>query len=459
MTIEKPSNNLLKLFLGESADDEGNAQSVRAAVGDRFLYCEAYGWMTWTGTHWSTDEAEAALDRAIVATLKQRRTAAVDADKEAVVRCSIPSTKRVRDAKALFRSIVGASVATFDAAPDALNVKNGVLNLRTGELAEHNPVQRFTYAVPIEYDPKADQGDWRAFLAEAVGQVPDLLNYLQRAVGYSLTGHTSEECLWYIYGPPRSGKGAFTETLLALLPHPLGVEVDFATFTAKREGDTQNFDLAPLRPARLIIASESNSYSALNTAKIKQLTGGNYVWCSFKHRSHFSYRPQYKTWLVSNEPLNADVDDDATWYRAKVVEFPNGHEGSEDKGMKARMRRPEALRGVLAWAVEGAMAWFKSPNGLQHPEKVRKYTQEHRDARDMVQAWIDECCDEKPGDWTAYDKLYPAYLYWCKENGVKPKELRGLTRSLKAKGYPVGEPRTIGGKTYKGVMNLEPKAV
>ena len=385
------TDNLLEVLLNETADDVGNAQCVRAIVGDKYLFCEAWGWMTWTGTHWTTEGAEAALGRAVVAVLKQRRLAAVEAGREAIVKCAVGSDQRVTAAKRRFRDLVTTSVATFDAAPDALNVKNGVLNLRTGELAEHNPIQRYTYCVPVEYDPKADASAWTNFLCSAVAGGEEVLSYLQQAVGYTLTGHTAEECLWYVFGPTRSGKGTFTETLLELLPHPLGVEVDFATFTAKREGDTQNFDLAPLRPARLIVASESNRYATLNTAKLKQLTGGNFVSCAFKYGKHFSYRPQYKAWLVSNEPLNADVDDDATWHRVKVLEFPNGHAGDEDKGLKARMRSPETLRGVLAWAVERAKEWYASSGGLVHPSAVQAATKAHRDALDYVAAWLDEC--------------------------------------------------------------------
>ena len=198
-----------------------------------------------------------------------------------------------------------------------------------------------------------------------VGGGPAVIDYLQMAVGYSLTGHTSEECLWYVFGPSRSGKGIFTEVMLALLGSPLAIEVDFATFTAKREGDTQNFDLAPLKPTRLVITSKSNRYEVLNAGKIKQLTGGNYVRAAYKHRDLFTYRPQFKAWLVSNQPVNADVDDDALWYRVKVLEFPNGHAGQEDKTLKPRMKAADTLRGVLRWAVEGAKRWYAAPTGLE----------------------------------------------------------------------------------------------
>ncbi len=128
------------------------------------------------------------------------------------------------------------------------------------------------------------------------------------------------------------------------------------SFTAKREADAQNFDLAELKSARLVIASESNRYQSLNPAKIKQITGGNDIRAAFKHRDMFSYRPQFKVWLVSNHEVNGDPDDDALWGRMQVLTFPRSHLGEEDTELKQRLRRPGNLQGVLRWAVEGGDA-------------------------------------------------------------------------------------------------------
>lgn len=448
-------------LLDESSDDEGNAQCLNRLYSGRFLYCDAYGWLAWNGRFWERDTAESALDRAAVDTLKRRRLAAVDAEREAVVKCAAPTARRVRDCKTLFRSLVPAHVDEFDRSPDLLNVANGVIDLRTGQLSPHEPGQRFTYILPVEYDAAADFTSWVSFLGKAVagGDGHEMLDYLQQAVGYSLTGHTSEECLWYLYGPTRSGKGTFTETLLALLPAPLGKEVDFTSFTVKRN-DPNNFDLAPLKPARLLIASESNKYESLNAGKIKTLTGGNDIYCCYKHRDHFSYRPQFKIWLVSNHELNADVDDDAAWYRLKVIEFPNGHAGNEDKAFKPRMKRAANLRGVLRWAVDGARAWYASqPAGLKAPVGVVSATNKQRDALDYVQSWLDECCISAPGRWASNEQLHGSYSNWCKQNGVSPKAIRGLSLALKRKGFEIGSQQKVGGINFKGVVGIALLAV
>lgn len=447
----------LDAILGEqSPDDEGNARCAVAMFGGEFSFSAALGWLHYCGTHWRQDTAEADVDRAILAVLRQRRLLAVATGKEAIVKATQGSAKRLRDAKAIFRSLVTVDADEFDQRPYLLNVQNGVLNLRTRTLEPHSPAQRFTYCIDTPYDPEADMSVWINFLREVLQKSDDdgLLDYLQMAVGYTLTGDTSEECLWYVYGPSRSGKGAFTETLLALLGTPLATEVDFATFTAKREGDTQNFDLAPLKPARLIVTSESNRYENLNTGKIKQLTGGNYIRCAYKHRAHFTYRPQFKAWLVSNHPVSADVDDDALWYRVKVITFPNSHIGREDKHLKQRLRTPEVLAGVLRWAVDGAAAWYASDNGLTHPWAVTANTREHRAELDMIQAWINERCEE--GDtWSAHSVLYQDYAGWCKDNGVLPKSARGFTQALNGKGFKSEVKRLDTSRTSRVIVGIK----
>lgn len=440
------------VFLESSADDDGNAHCVAHMFGKEFAYSSALGWMHWTGTHWLADPAEAEVDQAILAVLRQRRLLAVTAGKEAIVKATPGSTRRVRDCKALFRSLVDVSPEAFDTHPDELNVANGVLNLRTGVLRQHAPTDRFTYCLETPYDPKADDSVWRTFLAGVLQDDEFLPEYIQMAVGYTATGHTSEECLWYVFGPSRSGKGAFTETLMALFGSPLSTEVDFATFTAKREGDTQNFDLAPLKPARMIITSESNRYENLNTGKIKQLTGGNYIRCAFKHRAHFTYRPQFKAWLVSNHPVAADVDDDALWYRVKVIQFPNSHVRAEDKHLKQRLRSPAVLAGVLRWVVDGAKAWYAAPKGLEHPWIVDANTREQRADLDMVQAWLNERCREADG-YTAHSVLYTDYAHWCKDNGTIPKSARGFTQSLKSKGF-TADVKFVNGKSVRVIRSL-----
>ena len=448
-----------QMLLSFDADDEGNAQGLNYLHGDRFLYCEAYGWMYYTGTHWERDKAEAKLERAIVDTLQRRRLAAVQAGSETLVKAAKPSAYHVRSARYLLTSLLAVSVRDFDASPNHLNVKNGVLDLRTGELVAHDPSQRFTYCLPVEFESYVDTAQWERWLLGAVGGDEAVARYLQAAVGYTLTGHIWEECFFYIYGPTRAGKGTFTETLLALMGRePLAIEADFATFTRKRENDTNNADLAKLKPCRLVIASESAKHEWINAAKTKQVTGGNEIFCAFKYGDHFSYRPQYAIWLVSNHAPKIDVDDDAAWARVRVIHFPNSHLGREDKRLKAKMQEPVMLRRVLAWAVRGAMRWYGAKGkGLIAPPGVEAEIQAARDLLDFVGQWLAERVEktDDPKHFVSNPTLYADYKQWCEANGVTPKQIATLTQALKTKGYQAGERGRIAGKQYRGCYGIQ----
>ena len=491
-------------LLTQGLHDEGNAQCLRLRYPNKFARNAAYGWLYNTGSHWATEGAEEKLGLAIVETLQARIRAALDsgqADKHGLlIKYCIPSEARVQGAKGRLKDILFESLNTFDAPPHLVNCVNAVVNLRDGTSRPHEPGDRFLYCVPTEYDPKADQSAWVQSLTQAVGE--DTQRYLQRVTGYSLTGYTSEEILIYLYGPPRAGKGLFTETIGAVLGQPLAKEVNFATFTAARSGDSQNFDLAPLKPCRMVFASESNAYERFNEAKVKALTGGNEIYCAFKHHTHFSYRPEFKIWLSSNQPVNADPDDDAVWGRVRVVEFKHSYLGREDKGLKQRMKSPEILRGVLAWAVAGAVEWFKfGKECLPEPEASARVKSAHRAELDNVGAWLEECCitvatlqaaaqdnaeqlrqiplldvdvqaatqaaqkaaqdnaeqlRQLSAKLTSNAAIYTSYKTWCERNGIQAKQQKGLTQALKRKGcQPTAKPVRVDGKLIRGFYGIE----
>lgn len=437
------------------ADDAGNADAMHALYGQDFLYCASVGWLHYVGTHWGLDADGAEVKTRSIETLRRRRHAAVDAEKEAIIKCTKADERRVNGCVNLFKTHVSTPIDSFDSDPHKLNCKNGVVDLRTGAIEPHSRVQRFTYCVPVEYMPTTCS-EWIDYLHGVVGGGQEVIDYLQMALGYSLTGDTREEILFYLFGPPRSGKGTLAEVFMALLPHPISTMVDFNSFTAKREGDVSNFDLAPLKPARLIFASESNRSQSLNPAKIKQLTGGDHISACFKHRDFFSYRPQFKVWMMSNHTVNGDPEDDALWGRVRVIEFPNSFLGREDKSKKARLKDPEALQGVLYWAVQGAIKWYAlGPAGLTTPKAIASITQAQRNELDYVQQWLEECCDDDPDGWQSNEAVSISYTAWCKNNNVQYiKGPQALSHSLKAKGYQIGQQRKVAGKNKKGVEGL-----
>lgn len=453
---ERTKQSAEDALLSMGAHDEGNAHCVFLRHAGRYLHNEAFGWLAYSGTHWIRESAEARLDRAVVETLEARITAALtsgQADKlSELIKKSIPNNSRVQGAKALLQSKVYAAPYTFDDDPDLLNCLNGVVDLRTGELLPHAASQRFTHCTAAAYVPHANATQWRNWLTEVVGAT--VADWLQIAAGYSLTGHTREEVLFYLLGPSRSGKGTYLETLLALMGSPLAEAVSFHLLTAPRDADSQNFQLAPLSGSRLIVASESNQYERFNEAKLKMVTGGDSIQAAYKHQSSFTFRPKFKIWLSSNQPVNADPDDDAVWGRLRVVEFPNSYLGREDKRLKERMRTQATLEGVLAWAVQGAVQWYRLGSaGLPELESSARLKAQQRGELDNIAAWIDECCDLGSQHFTPSSELYGSYADWCKGNGVEPKKQKGFATALQRKGYKVDR-ATLAGKQTRGFYGL-----
>jgi P4 family phage/plasmid primase-like protien len=418
-----------------TADDQGHAECVYHLFGDYLAYNDATGWVLWNGTHFVPSIQR--INTIIIKVLRMRMKAASHLERTDLAKVSKAMAGTVSATRSMLENLAFVNVEEFDAEPDLINTLNGIVNMRNRKLIPHDPSYRFTWCSPVRYNPQANGDLWLQFINETV-ENEDMVGYLQEALGYSLTGHTSEECLFYIFGPPRSGKGTLSETILGILPRPIAQEVDFNTFTQKREGDNQNFDLAPMKPARLIFASESNKYQSLNPAKVKALTGGNQVTCAHKYGAFFSYRPQYAVWLSSNHEVNGDADDDALWGRVKVIHFPHSRLGHEDKSLKQRMQSTENLEFVLAWMVEGAYQWYQHEGqGLTTPKAVSDLTQAQRAGQDSVGLWLEECCELVADEWTENSKIMLSYTNWCEANGYEPKKAKGLSQSLASHGYEV----------------------
>ena len=441
-------------LLTAGAHDEGNASCTYARIKDTIAYSDALGWLYYRKDHWESELAEGVVEEAIVETLKERRRAAADADDEDILRATKPTAPHVRNAQALLKRKISVPLEEFDTSPDELNCQNGILNLKTGELSSLYYKKRFTYCIPVRYLPDASSAQWEDWLYYATGKVQEVVDFLQIAVGYSLTGHTREEIMFYIQGPARAGKGLFTETLITMLGgRPLATEVDIDMFMSQKYNNSGvGFSLASLKSTRLIAASESRENEWLNAQRVKRWTGGNIISCAHKYGREFSYTPQFKIWLTSNYPPQMNAEDAAAWGRLRIVEFPISHLGREDKLLKGKMKDPQMLEGVLKWATEGAMKWYElGSKGLIAPQMVVEATNKAQIDVDWVSAWLEEAVQitGSTSDKVPSDIYYHEYKDWCDENGVSAKSLRSLNRSLRDAGHTIGVPATIRNKTKR----------
>lgn len=466
--VSDEERELARYLLQETPDHHGHARCVLRLFPDRFLYNETHGWFYWTGTHWSSTGGEAAVGRAITATLKRRRQVASlqgDGDAQRLMRKSWADNhvisgvkRRLRDQKEVM-----CPISKFNTNKDVLNCSNGTVDLRTGEVSPHNPDDLITYVLSYPYDPTANYDDWILWLMD-IGMDSEMEQYLKSAMGYTITGHTDERALFYLYGEPAAGKGTFLETLQHVLRGPLEQGTTFNTFTADRGGDRSNFDLAMMHEARFVVASESERRRKMNEQLIKSVTGGDEIFCSFKHKPHFSYFPEFTIWVSSNYKPEGDVEDDAFWARFHLIHFPKSFLGREDKTLKRRMRKAAFLTGVLRWLVEGAQAWYAlGGKGLVQPERVRQHLEEHRKELDTVGQFVEQNCEVdvetldpygNPRIFTVSSRLYSSYKAWCEEEGFYPVGRARFTQNLDRYGVEC-KPKKVRNKTrrvYYGVQ-------
>ncbi len=457
--LEEDATNAADLYKYEG-NDVGNAEAVRALHGDRLRFTAAMGWLTHTETHWMPDSTEI-VDQAIIDTFRKRRAQASARELDVVQKKCWLSNANIVACRSRLQALSGIKVgiAEFDNVPYLLNTASGVVDVRSGALVSHDPSDRFTYCLSSEIGTEEDANPFIGYIRDAVNGNEAMVAYIRQAIGYSFTGYTREEILFYLYGPTRGGKGTFAEALLAALEGPLARGAEFKTFTAKREGGDQGFDFAELRSARFVVASESNQHENLNSGKVKQATGGDLITCAKKHHQPFSYRPQFKIWLLSNWPCNGDPEDDALWARIRVINFPNSHLGVEDKELKERMKSEQVQRGILWLGIKGAGEWFSSSGGLLTPQGVQTITQEHRSMRDYVQQWIDEhgveLRPDDPDAWESSGDVVRDYTLWCGRNNVEPKGPKALAQSLKHKGCtPSVQKRDTQGNMLRGFQGI-----
>jgi putative DNA primase/helicase len=415
--------------------DLGNAQFALDRHAGKFAYSDSLGWLYHTGTRWSIETAEAQVHAAMVDTLKARCALALQQNDLDLLKAAAPTAKHTRDAIYHFKHMVTVSTSEFDSEKHLLNCKNGVVNLRTGELVTHSPSDRFTYCVETDYKPGETSELWEELLLDWFNQDHEVMLYLQRAMGYTITGESKEECLFYLQGPGRSGKGTLANTVAGLLGAPLAQGVQFDAFTDG--GDSQNFRLAPLRAARMVTASEKRKGERLNEALVKQVTGRDAIQAAHKYGQPFTFTPQFKLWFMSNDMPRGDVDDDAFWYRVRLFALTKSYMGSEDNGIKDTLTQRGNREGVLAWLVYGAMRYYAK--GLGTPARIITNAQTARDEQDHVLQWLLDRCEAKEGIETLTGDLYASYSEWCNEAGIDKAKLSkmGLTKKLEKKGYPV----------------------
>jgi len=316
----------------------------------------------------------------------------------------------------------------LDANPWFFNVNNGTIDLKTGNLTRHRRDDLITKLSPIDYIPDARAPRWERFLKQVTQGDEELALFLQRAVGYSLTGDTREQCLFFCYGQGSNGKSTFFETLRRVFGE-YARQSDFSTFLASR-GEGPRNDLARMQGARLITASEADSERGFDTRVIKLLTGDDTILARKLYEEHQEFKPQHKLWLAANHKPVVKEQTEGFWRRMRLVPFSAIFtEEQRDKMLSARLAKE--LPGILAWAVRGCQDWLE--NGLQEPSAIRKATLAYREENDILGEFLAAMCVVEPKGWTSTSALYQAFTNWwndTRSGSQRPVTMGWFTRLL-----------------------------
>mgnify|MGYP002345432775 FL=1 len=434
--------------------DMGNAQRLVALFGHGLRYCHLWSkWLVWDGRRWSVDTT-GGIVRCAKETARAIREEAADAENEDQAKklmawaIKSESDARIKAMMTLAESEPGIPVTPeeLDADPWLLCVSNGVIDLRTGEIREHRRDDLITKWTPVAYDERAECPRWLAFLEQIMGSKASLVQFLQRTTGYSLTGVTGERALFFLYGMGANGKSTFLETIKAMLGD-YAMRTPTETLLAKHDGAIPN-DVARLKGARFVSASEAEEGKRLAESLVKALTGGDTISARFMRSEWFDFKPEFKLWLATNHKPIIRGTDKGIWDRIKLIPFEvRIPDEEQDKRLPAKLM--EELEGVLAWAVQGCLDWQQ--HGLGMPDEVRAAVDDYRAEMDILATFMDDRCIVQRGEKVGSTALYEAYKAWCDGSGERAMSQKSLSTRLKERGFESRRAGAQGGVMWFGI--------
>ncbi len=429
------------------AGDHLNAQRFLAEHGTRLRRSPELGrWYVWNGAWWDEDRLDRVPEMA-AATIDNLRAWVSEAEgpDEFKRRSAHYNASAKAGRREAVRAIAGTdpdivvAVDQLDSHPFLLACRNGTVDLTTGELCLAQPEDLLTRGIDVDFDPDAQPDRWGTFLDAIFGGDTDLIAYVQRLLGYCLTGVVHEHIVPVLTGVGANGKS----TLIGVVQDLLGDHAITAPegLVIRRDHDPHPERLAVLRGRRLVVSAELEHRAELAEAVVKMLTGGDTVSARELYGRRFNFKPSHKVVLVTNHRPRVHGTDHAIWRRLRVVPFdviipPE----RQDPALRLRLVEEHGTA-VLAWLVQGAVAWHKE--GLGDVAAVSSATEAYRAAEDVFGAWLAECTVEV--DRTVRTKvgdLWESWKSWCEQSGEKPGRKQDFTAAIEEHGVDI--------ETYQG---------
>jgi P4 family phage/plasmid primase-like protien len=431
--------------------DDGNAVALVHTFGHLVRYVPEWRrWCRWNGARWeSTTEPNGGSTRELVKEIGRAMPDTGDTEAKRHKRYSLSAVGTTNAlTQASSDPAVRIGVAELDAIPYELNTPSGIVDLRTGEVMPHDPTHLHTKSTTVAPDWSADITPWHTFLAQTFDNRPDLIAYVQRLLGYSLSGYQHEQVLPFAYGTGANGKGVLLETVRRLLG-------DYATaapagFLVAQRFQAHPAEIARLVGMRLVLCSEVNEGDAWDESKVKALTGGDTLTARFMARDFFSFQPTHTLWLMANDQPNVATGGHSLWRRIRVIPFTYTVPAEQRiSGLEDTLVREHGA-GILAWLIDGAVDYFA--NGLQQPPSIERATGEYETDQDSVTGWFNERCKATQANVQIRVSIAKSdYAQWCKDYGMQPVSDKRLTMTLKNR-YGITSERSRDARYFGGLI-------
>jgi putative DNA primase/helicase len=443
-TVTRLSPKVASLIANETFSEDSCALAYIDRFHDTLRFDhDRKRWFVWTGSRWQEDPTSRAFDYA--RTLSREISAAQSAS----VQKGAGRAAFARGVEQLAQADQRIAVTSdaWDGDPFLLGTPSGTVDLRSGELRparREDMITRLTAIAPAE---TAECARWREFLADATGGDAGHIRFLQQWLGYCLTGDTTEHALAFLYGGGGNGKGVFMNTAKALLG-------DYAKAAAMdvfmaAHGERHPEELASLRGARMVTASETEEGRRWAEARVKTLTGGDPIRARFMRENSFEFKPTFKLTFSGNHAPAIQNLDDAIRRRFNILPF-NRKPAKPDPDLEEKLRAEWPA--ILRWAIDGCLDW--RANRLARPAAVREATAEYFSEQDVFTTWLEERCDVDPANTNKFEgsgRLFEDWSSYAKSVGEPAGNIKTFGGRLRQKGFERQQIRAINTKGYRGL--------
>ena len=401
-------------------NDTGNAHRFVDMLGDSVKYnFDNKQWMIWNGKQWINDVENSVKNMAevVIEQMKKEAFAEENSDIQKAKLNNVQKAYSSRGKEAMLKEAthlhnIPCVNASFDNGHWVINTQSGVIDLTNGNLKEHDRVYMMSKIAgtgAIAGEPTK----WLQFLNETFKGDKELIDFIQKAIGYTLTGSIKEQAMFICYGEGSNGKSVFIDILEALMgDYSRTASVD--TLLTRRMGNSNSSqDIARLKGARLVVTGEPNEGAKFNEGLVKQLTGGDTITARFLYGQEFEFKPEFKLWLQTNHKPIIRGTDRGIWRRIRLIPFENNiPDEKQDKELTSKLL--EELPMIMTWAVEGTLLWIR--DGLEAPASVLEATKEYRNEMDVINAFIENEIQNIENWETKASDMYKAYVDWGKLN-------------------------------------------